>query len=64
MKVDKAPVSAGETKPATVKVKITAEEGHRHAGTKYPKDAEIPVSEADAILIIDHFKVGERVEAK
>lgn len=64
MKAEKAPASAGETKPASVKVKITAEKGHRHAGTKYPKDAEIPVSEADATLIVDTFKVGERVEAK
>jgi len=64
MKVEKAPASAGETKPADVKVKITAESGHRHAGIKNPKDAVITVTEGDAQLIIDRFKVGERVEAK
>ncbi|OBY90696.1 MULTISPECIES: DUF7210 family protein [Pseudomonas] len=64
MKVEKAPASAGETKPADVKVKITHDNGHRHAGTKHPKDAVITVTEADAKLIEEHFKVGERVKGE
>lgn len=64
MKVEKAPASAGETKPAGVKVKITRENGHRHAGTKHPKDTVIAVSEADAKLIVDHFKAGEEVRGE
>lgn len=61
MKPEKAPASAGEGKPAGVQVKITHDNGHRHAGTKHPKGTVITVSEADATLIIDQFKVGERV---
>ncbi|TLP70812.1 hypothetical protein FEA48_23555 [Pseudomonas nitroreducens] len=64
MRNDKSPASAGEPRPTDVKVKITADGGHRHAGIKHPKDAVITVTEGDAQLIIDCFKVGERVEAK
>lgn len=55
---------ADKAKPAKVKVKITSENGHRHAGEKHPKGAVISVSEADAKLIVETFKVGERVEGK
>ncbi|AMO73847.1 hypothetical protein [Pseudomonas citronellolis] len=63
MKTNQAPVS-GETKSAGVKVKITAENGHTHARLKYPKDEVITVSEGDAALIVDTFKVGERVKGE
>lgn len=59
MKTEKAAAQAGG-----VKVKITSEAGHRHAGTKYPKDATIIVAEGDAKLIVDHFKVGESVKGE
>ncbi|WP_374980247.1 hypothetical protein PSGK_00025 [Pseudomonas solani] len=47
MKNDKTAPVAEQPKP-TVKVVITKENGHRHAGTKHLKDAVIDVSEADA----------------
>ena len=55
---------AKKAEPAKVKVKITSKNGHRHAGEKHPEGAVIPVSEADAKLIVETFKVGERVEGK
>lgn len=57
MKNDKTASVAEQPKP-TVKVVITKENGHRHAGTKRPKDAVIDVSEADAKYIVD-VKAGE-----
>ena len=57
------PETAKAAKPAeTVRVKITHENGHRHAGEKYPQGAEIDVSPHDAEIIVDQFKVGERVK--
>ncbi|MDF3931395.1 DUF7210 family protein [Pseudomonas citronellolis] len=50
--------------PALVKVKITADNGHRHAGTKHPKGAVVPVTEGDAKQIVDTFKVGEYVKGE
>jgi hypothetical protein len=61
---DKPADKAKQAEPAKVKVKITSENGHRHAGEKYSKDKIISVSEADAKLIVETFKVGERVEGK
>lgn len=61
---DKPADKAKQAEAAKVKVKITSENGHRHAGEKYPKGAVVPVSEADAKLIVETFKVGERVEGK
>ncbi|WP_271103406.1 hypothetical protein [Pseudomonas tohonis] len=57
MKNDKTASVAEQPKP-TVKVVITKENGHRHAGTKHPKGAVIDVSEADAKYIVD-VKAGE-----
>lgn len=64
MKTEKAAAPADSTAPAGVKVKIISEAGHHHAGTKHPKDAVITVTEGDANLIVDHFKVGERVKGE
>ena len=64
MKTEKAAAPAGTSAPAGVKVKITSEAGHRHAGIKHPKDTVIAVSEGDANLIVDHFKVGEPVKGE
>ncbi|PZE09273.1 hypothetical protein DMX10_31990 [Pseudomonas sp. 57B-090624] len=44
-----------------VKVKITREQGHRHAGTKHAKDTVISVSESDAQAIVS-LKAGEIVK--
>ncbi|MCP1606459.1 DUF7210 family protein [Pseudomonas citronellolis] len=63
MKTNQPPVS-GETVPAGVTVKITSANGHRHAGTKHPQGAVITVTEGDAKLIVDTFKVGERVKGE
>lgn len=60
----KAAEKAKQAEPAKVKVKITSKNGHRHAGEKHPKDKVISVSEADAKLIVETFKVGEFVEGK
>ncbi|MGC8099972.1 hypothetical protein [Metapseudomonas otitidis] len=44
-----------------VKVRITREQGHRHAGTKYAKDTVISVSESDAKAIVS-LNAGEIVK--
>lgn len=59
-----APASAGEDKPAEVKVKITSDNGHRHGGKKHPKGAVLTVSEGDAKQIVETFKVGEMAGGK
>ncbi|MCY1290071.1 hypothetical protein D9M68_807800 [compost metagenome] len=47
--------------PAPVKVTITKENGHWHAGTKHPKGAVISVSPTDAEAIVA-LKAGEIVK--
>jgi hypothetical protein len=64
MKTEKAAAPADTSAPAGVKVKITSETGHHHAGTKHPKDTVITVTEGDANLIVDHVKVAERVKGE
>ncbi|WP_346841217.1 hypothetical protein RAL92_25875 [Metapseudomonas otitidis] len=53
--------TAPEAEKPQVKVKITREQGHRHAGTKYAKDTVISVSESDAQAIVS-LKAGEIVK--
>lgn len=48
--------------PDPVKVRITKENGHWHAGEKRPKDAVISVSPTDAKTIVEDLKVGELVK--
>lgn len=61
-----APAGSAEAQaqPETpkVKVRITREAGHRHAGEKHEKDAVITVSAADAKIIVETFKAGDLVE--
>lgn len=59
-----APADAGTKPAAKVQVKITRKEGHRHKGELVAQDATIDVSEGDAAIIVDQFKVGERVTGK
>lgn len=53
---------AAKAQAPKVKVTITREGGHRHAGQKYEKGAKVEVTEADAVIIVDKLKVGERVQ--
>lgn len=63
MSTTETPAEAGK-QAKTVKVKITRKEGHRHKGELVAKDATIDVSEGDAAIIVDQFKVGDRVTGK
>jgi len=51
-----------QTETPKVKVRITREAGHRHAGEKYEKDTVITVSAADAEIIVETLKAGEMVQ--
>ena len=51
-----------QAEPPKVKVRITREAGHRHAGEKQEKDAVITVSAADAEIIVETLKAGEMVQ--
>jgi len=56
---------ARKGKPAKqVKVRITRQAGHRHAGELHAHGAVISVSEQDARIIVEHLKAGEPVEGK
>ena len=50
-----------QKQPQPVKVRITREQGHKHAGQHYPKGTELGVPPHDAAFIVER-KIGELIK--
>lgn len=49
-----------QKQPLPVKVRITREQGHKHAGQHYAKGVELAVPPHDAAFIVER-KIGELI---
>lgn len=50
-----------QKQPQPVKVRITREQGHKHAGLRYAKGDELAVPPRDAAFIVER-KIGELIQ--